>query len=346
MLRTIRKSIKKSIVVGGRGLHTGAPSTVTLSPAGEGVPTLPGQSRGKWSGFPGRGGVFFLRKDISGSRPVPALFPFVGETERGVTLRAGAGSAASVRTVEHLLAAAYGLGITDLLVEIEGEETPLLDGSALPWVEALREAGIVEAGGNPGPVVHLQEKLVVEENGGKMEVFPFDGLKVRYQIEFPPPVGRQEEEFLLDEAGFSSAIAPARTFGFVEWAKELEERGLARGVIHSQEPQESCLLASEGRYLNSPRFENEAVRHKILDFLGDLSLFPGQIRGEFRLYRGSHALHLAGVRLLARAYLGPQVAEESDQTVAGCAGGRSPRRCDQTIGEAQGPPEGRAYAGR
>jgi len=265
-----QRTIAREVIVEGIGLHTGKLARLTLRPA------------------PAGSGIVFQRVDLAGIPPMRASLASVGGTERGVILR----SSAPVATVEHLLSAAYGLGIDNLIVDVEGEELPAGDGSALAYVEALRGAGTLELD-TPRLRIVLEEAVWARDETGCIIALPFPGLKVRYVVTLPE-LGAQMATFDAGSDRFEEAIAPARTWGFVEEAEELRRRGLALGAS-----EENVLVLSRKGYVGAPRFPDEPARHKILDLLGALALLGSEVAGEFVAIGGGHALHITLVRRIA-----------------------------------------------
>ncbi len=225
---------------------------------------------------------------------IPARPESVVSTERATSL---SGNGARAATVEHLLAALQGLGVDNVRAEIDGPEIPALDGSAAPWVEFLREAGLRE---QEAPRRRLVLDRVVEacHGTGWIRAEPCAGFRVSYAIAYPhPAVGRQELTIDGDDAAlFAREIAPARTFAFESDLRGLLDAGLARGGSLA-----SAILLDEGGVVNPGglRFPDEFVRHKILDLLGDLALLGARLRAHVRVERGGHRLHQLLVARLA-----------------------------------------------
>jgi UDP-3-O-[3-hydroxymyristoyl] N-acetylglucosamine deacetylase len=199
-------------------------------------------------------------------------------------------------TVEHLLAALAGVGITAATLLVEGEEIPLLDGSAQPWVEAIAEVGLQTLGGRPAPVA-LESPITLQQGQSFVTALPSDCLRLGAAIEVPQPaIGRQLFSLELSPAAFVEQIAPARTFGFKDQVDQL----LAAGLIKGGALDNALVCDGEG-WLNPPlRFADEPVRHKLLDLLGDLAL-AGLPQAQVFAFRGSHGLHTALARRLAPA---------------------------------------------
>ncbi|MFQ6538334.1 MULTISPECIES: UDP-3-O-acyl-N-acetylglucosamine deacetylase [Aphanothece] len=256
----------------GVGLHSGQEGRVRLQPA---------ERPGYWLGW-------LDQPDL----PLVRLHPGrVQDTTLCTALQLGQRRLA---TVEHLLAALAGTGITQAEILVEGHEIPLLDGSALPWVEAIAEAGCqpLEL---PSAMPELREPLTVSRGPGFVTAIPAAGLRLGAAIEFTDPaIGRQLFSLELTPAAFVEAIAPARTFGLRSQVDQLRAAGLIQGGAL-----DNALVCDGDRWLNPPlRFADEPVRHKILDLMGDLALV-GLPRAHVFAYRGSHGLHTALAAALA-----------------------------------------------
>jgi UDP-3-O-[3-hydroxymyristoyl] N-acetylglucosamine deacetylase len=191
-------------------------------------------------------------------------------------------------TVEHLLAALAGVGISSALLLVDGPEIPLMDGSALPWVEAIAEVGLKQLGPRPAPLA-LHEPITLQQGQSFATALPSDQLRLAAAIEFPQAaIGRQLFSLALTPQAFVEQIAPARTFGFKQQVEQL----LAAGLIKGGALDNALVCDGEG-WVNPPlRFADEPVRHKLLDLLGDLAL-AGLPQAQVFAFRGSHGLHTA-----------------------------------------------------
>jgi UDP-3-O-[3-hydroxymyristoyl] N-acetylglucosamine deacetylase len=261
-----QKTIARPITVTDIGLHSGQPVTMSLHPASANQ------------------GLRFIRTDLPGRPQVRAHYSRVVDTTRATTL--GEGSA-TLATVEHLLSAFYGLGIDNAVIEVDGPEVPIMDGSAKPFVDFLMAAGSTSL---PWPRAYLLVHKQVElSNGdGWMRVLPGQP-RIMYAIDFSHPlIRKQRYAMTLDAEHFRREIAPARTFGFLKEVQFLQSRGLARGGSL-----DNALVLDDTDVLNPGglRFPEEFVRHKILDVLGDLALLGMPIIGRLEISRGSHDLH-------------------------------------------------------
>jgi UDP-3-O-[3-hydroxymyristoyl] N-acetylglucosamine deacetylase len=266
-----QRTIGKSVVASGLGLHTGVRTGVILHP-------MP----------PGTGIVF---QSLASEKSVPAHVDFADSTGYATTLfRGGFGA----KTVEHLLATLQGYGVTNLLVKMEGE-VPALDGSALEFCRLLEEAGVVE---QPGPGVNafvVADRYAIEEGKSSLVVEPDETLVIDYTLDYPLPVGQQHCVFrYAGPESFRTEIAPARTFGFVHEFTQLNAAGLAAGGRL-----DNCILIGEDGVINGElRFPDEFCRHKILDVMGDFALLGQPLRGRITARATGHRHNVAMVRKL------------------------------------------------
>ncbi len=271
-----RRTLKAEISAVGRGLHSGADVTLRLKPGAV------------------NSGVVFHRSDLDVS--IPARFDYVTDTRLCTLISVGE---AKVGTVEHLMAAVAACGVDDLLVEVDGPELPVFDGSAAPFMFLLESAGIVEHGG-------LRERLEIlrpvriEQNGAFAELRPHNsggsGFDVSLSIEFSAQaIGAQAYNFHLSEEGFSREIAQARTFTLLGEIEALRKAGLARGGSLA-----NAVVVDDAKVLNPEglRYADEFVRHKLLDVIGDLALAGAPISGRFIGNRTGHALNNQLLRAL------------------------------------------------
>ncbi len=212
----------------------------------------------------------------------------------------------SIGTVEHLLSAAAGEGLDNCLIEIDGPEVPILDGSALPFVRLFHAAGF-ERQSAPVHPLDLDREVLVERDDRSVRYTPGgDSLVISYEIDFPHPyVGKQSLTWIARSTDYAARIAPARTFGFLQEVEQLRARGLARGGSL----QNAVVLDDEGILSGPLRFRDEFVRHKVLDLLGDLSLLGRPLVGRIHARKAGHALHVEFARALEAARNIPRSAE-------------------------------------
>jgi UDP-3-O-[3-hydroxymyristoyl] N-acetylglucosamine deacetylase len=289
-----QRTLKTTIRTTGVGLHTGARVELTLRPA------------------PVDAGIVFHRTDLPTTVSVPAKAQNVGDTRLSSTL---ALDGASISTVEHLMSALAGLGVDNLHVDVAGPELPIMDGSAGPFVFLLQSAGVVE---QAAPKRYLRVRAPVEmRDGDKWARFdPFFGFKLDFTIDFPHPVfGTENRHVVVDfaEHSYVKEVARARTFGFMQDVEAMRAAGLALGGSL-----QNAIVLDETRVLNSEglRYDNEFVKHKVLDAIGDLYLLGHPLIGQYTAFKPGHALNNALARaLLARADAWEFVAFDTDDEV-------------------------------
>ena len=263
-----QRTIRRSVTCAGIGLHSGQKVTLSLRPA------------------PANWGIRFQRTDVPGAE-IPARVTHLSGRQQ---LQTGlASDRASVDTVEHLMAALRSLGVDNVTVELNHSEVPIMDGSAAPWVYLIQDAGIKELA-VARRTIRVLKSIQVQHGDKRIALFPSDGFKISYTISFDHPLLRHQQKTMeLDEQVFVDEIAPARTFGFLKEVEMLRQRGLALGGSLDN----AIVLGETGVLNNTLRFEDEFVRHKILDVIGDLSLVGHPVIGHLVAHRGGHALHTA-----------------------------------------------------
>ena len=264
-----QKTLKKSVVLSGQGLHSGVKTGLILHP-------LPPNSGIRFTG-------------ISGEVTVPAHLDYVGSTGYATSLRT---QGFAVGTVEHLLAVLHSYGISNLLIKVQGE-VPILDGSALEFCQAIDEAGIQQEDEEVAEIVIDRAYRVEAKGGESIAIEPADGFSVHYELRYPNPVG--EQQYLYRHHGaesFREEIAPARTFGFLKDIAKLQTMGLANGGRLS-----NFILIDDEKIVNTElRFADEFARHKILDILGDFYLLGRPIRGAIHARMTGHSDNIALLR--------------------------------------------------
>jgi UDP-3-O-[3-hydroxymyristoyl] N-acetylglucosamine deacetylase len=263
-----QKTLKSSIRCTGIGLHSGTRVTLVMHPA------------------PSDHGIVFLRADRPGQPRIPALWSNVVDT-RFCTAVAGE-DGDRVGTIEHLMAALAGAEIDNLLIEIDGPEVPVMDGSAAPFLFLVECAGIVEQNA-PRRAIELLRRVAIEDGERSVSLTPARGFSVGFDIDFENPLISRQSLFVeLDSGSFKAEISRARTFGFDDQIMQLQRAGLARGGSL-----DNAVVVSGGRVLNEDglRYDDEFVRHKALDSIGDLYLAGAPIKGHFRGVRSGHTLN-------------------------------------------------------
>ena len=269
----IQRTLASEIELSGVGLHSGEQTRVRVLPAAVGE------------------GRYFVRTDLPGAPIIPAKIEAVSQTALSTELT-GARDA-QIRTVEHLLAALAGMGADNARIEVDGPEVPLLDGSALVWVEAIAGVGLVtqelvHPAAN-GQFLPIENPVWVRHGDAFVAALPAAETRFSYGIDFDEPaIGNQWYSWSPEAESFASAIAPARTFGLARQVDQLRQAGLIKGGSL-----ENALVCDRSGWLNPPlRFANEPVRHKILDLVGDLSLLGTWPTAHYLAYKASHNLHI------------------------------------------------------
>src|SRR5437868_2954043 len=201
-----------------------------------------------------------------------------------------------ISTTEHLLSALIGTGIDNAIVELDNLELPILDGSALPFVELIQRAGVRKQR-RPRTYLRIRREVEIREGDKFIAVYPSDVYSVAYKINFPHPlIGRESLRVDLSNGNYLAEIAPARTFGFLHEADAMRQQGLIRGASA-----ENAIVLTRNTVMNPPlRYPDEFVRHKILDLIGDLALLGKQILGRVVADRAGHAMHTALVSRILR----------------------------------------------
>ena len=271
-----RRTVARSTTLSGIGLHLGQPCTLTFAPEKSGA------------------GIFFVRSDRRGSRPIQAKVEEVTASERRTQI--GTGDDA-IHTVEHVLAAVAALSIDDLRIEMDGPEPPIMDGSAAPFLDALTSAGMKEQPGEP-EYLRLAEPVRIIDGTSVYEAFPADDLQLDVSIEFDhPKVGKQQGKYVVTEDSFRTELAAARTFGFVREVEALRAKGLIQGASL-----DNAIVLDDSDLLSGPlRWNDEFVRHKAMDCVGDLALAGARVRARVVAIRPSHRGTVTLVREMVKA---------------------------------------------
>ncbi len=271
-----QRTLKNSIRATGVGLHTGEKVFMTLRPAAENT------------------GIVFRRVDLDPVVDIPAQAEYVGDTMLGTTLVKGD---ARVSTVEHLLSAFAGLGIDNAIVDVSAPEVPIMDGSAGPFVFLLQSAGIQEQN-SAKRFIRIKRTVRVEDGDKWAQFVPFEGFKVKFQIEFDHPIFKSHTQVSaidFSTTSFLKEVSRARTFGFMRDIEALRAKNLTLGGS-----MDNAIVLDDFRVLNEDglRYEDEFVRHKILDAIGDLYLLGHSLIGEFSGYKSGHAINNVLLRTL------------------------------------------------
>jgi UDP-3-O-[3-hydroxymyristoyl] N-acetylglucosamine deacetylase len=269
----LEQTIAASIEFAGVGLHSGAPVKMRLLPA------------------PAGSGIVFRRTDLDNFE-IPAIGRNVAKVSYATSLmRQGV----LISTTEHLLSALIGMGVDNVIVELDNLELPILDGSGLPYVQAFLNAGI-RTQRRRRETVRVLRAVEVREGEKFIGVYPGTGYSIQYAIDFPAPIGQQRAYVDLAAETYGAAIAPARTFGYKADEQRLRDMGLIRGAG----PESAIILGPKGPENGPLRFPDEYVRHKVLDLIGDLALAGRRIEGHVVAERAGHAMHTALVSRLLK----------------------------------------------
>lgn len=268
---TNQVTLRREIKIEGVGLHSGKRACITLAPA------LPNT------------GVLFVRKDLKDAMAIPASFEFVTQTRLATTLgRKNAQGSATISTVEHLLSALKLMGVDNATITVEGPEVPIMDGSAMAFCEAIEAAGLYEQTAAPKKVAVLKKRIEVRKGDKMASISPSNRLHIDARIEWNhAAIGVQEFSFTVGKSDFRE-LARARTFGFLKDVEALQKMGLAQGGSLN-----NAIVLDEARVVNPEglRYENEFVRHKVLDAIGDFALSPIAVLGDVTLVKAGHELH-------------------------------------------------------
>jgi UDP-3-O-[3-hydroxymyristoyl] N-acetylglucosamine deacetylase len=270
----LQKTIRNRVKVEGIGLHSGKPCTLHFVPA------------------PPNTGVSFVRSDLPGRPSLKVSALNVSATGYATTL---GGPQFSVSTVEHCLSALSALRIDNLIIELDGPEIPITDGSSKHFLEALQKVGLIEQD-QPRRYFLITQPVHYSEGEKQASIFPYQGLRVTVTIDFPhPSIGKQKLDLDINEQSFSREVAGARTFGFMKDVEALQKQGLALGGSL-----QNAIVLDERGILNPEglRWPDEFVRHKALDALGDLVTLGSPLMGHLVLYKAGHDLMNKFVRLL------------------------------------------------
>ncbi len=267
-------TISRPVSYSGIGLRSGQEVTLTLRPSEPDT------------------GVSFRRVDLPGKPDIPARLEWVTETNGATSVgREGA----EVMVVEHVLSAVYGLGIDNLRVELNSSEPPVGDGSSLPFCQVLEGAG-VEPQGKPKCYAVISRPTEFEQGGASLFCRPSHSLKISFLVQYDHPLlSSQYGSFIIDRETYREELAPARTFTFLRLARELKRKGLAKGGSL-----QNTIVIGEETILNPTplRFQDEFVRHKIVDLLGDLALLGSPLKGHIVAFKSGHAKNISFLKRL------------------------------------------------
>ncbi len=274
-MNSFQHTIKKQVSFCGIGLHSGRPVNMTILPAGRNC------------------GIRFVRTDLEEVMTIPAFMNRVVDTTLATTIGK---QNAVISTTEHLLAALYGLGIDNAVIEIDGPEVPIMDGSAGPFVHILKKIGRRRQKA-ARRMIKITKKIAYQAEGKSIKVVPHEGLKITCEIDFDHELIRKQSYSVeLEPDTFAKEIATARTFGFMEEVERLRENGLALGGSL-----DNAIVVDQFGVLNKGglRFSDEFARHKVLDLIGDLALLGFPLLGHIIAHKSGHGQHLQLMHAIA-----------------------------------------------
>lgn len=303
----LEQTIADSIELAGVGLHSGAPVEMRLLPA------------------PAGSGIVFRRTDLdnfeiaANGRNVAKVSYATSLMRQGVL----------ISTTEHVLSALVGMGIDNVILELNNLELPILDGSALPYVEAICAVGI-RTQRRRREVIRILKPLEVREGNKFIGVYPGAGYRITYDIDFPAPIGRQSTMIDLNANTYGELIAPARTFGYKKDEKALRNMGLIRGAS----AENAIVLGPDGPENGPLRLDDEYVKHKVLDLIGDLALAGRRIEGHVMAERAGHAMHTALVSRLMKDRSAWELARVPIHSQATATGSKTPVHVRPALAEA------------
>src|SRR2546428_2084093 len=291
-LRTHQVTLARELEFKGTGLHSGFQVVLRLSPA------------------PPNTGVIFRRPDLSGFQ-IEALRCNVAKVNYATTLMK---RGVMISTVEHVLSAIYGLGVDNVYIDVDSLEVPILDGSAKPYVDAIRKAGLKTQGASR-EYIQILEPFAWMENGKSVCVEPCDTFRASCVIEFSHPlIGRQELDLVLVPEQYGREVCYARTFGFYREVETMLKNNLIRGGSFDN----AIVLSDDGIMNGELRQPDEFVRHKMLDLIGDVALLGNPLLGHLKAYRAGHAAHAT--------FVGKLLKQKSAYRIATLEGARDPEK--------------------
>jgi len=287
-------TVNKTVVIQGVGVHSGEKAIIKITPAAE------------------KSGIVFLRTDVTDvDNIIKARWDNVVDTRLCTAIANKAG--VRVSTVEHLMSAFATLGVDNAIIEIDGPEIPIMDGSAKEFIRAIKKVGLKKQNLHR-KAIKIKKAICATDNGIEACLSPADDQKFSFEIEFPSKaIGIQEHSYSLSESSYDREIAPARTFGMLKEVEYLRSIGLARGGSL-----ENAIVVDDDTILNPEglRFGNEFVRHKILDAIGDLYMAGMPVIGHYHGYKSSHAMNN---KLLHELFANPESFEIIDYSPCGRA---------------------------
>ncbi|OED34308.1 hypothetical protein AB834_06740 [PVC group bacterium (ex Bugula neritina AB1)] len=278
MIEARQQTLKEPVCFEGIGVHTGHQVSLVVKPA------------------PVDHGFVFVRIDLEGHPKVPAEVSYVVDTARGTTI---AHDDVFIHTIEHLLSALIGIGVDNALIEIDGDEVPILDGSSACFAEKIKDSGMIEQE-SFRKCFAVSEPIAVEKSGMSLTALPYEGLRISFTIEYEHPyLPEQSKSYLYSSDTFIEEVARARTFCFDFEVDYLKNKGLIKGGSLEN----AVVITDQGILNENLRFEDEFVRHKILDIIGDLVLLGSRINAHIVSHKSGHHLNVELVKALKKEIL-------------------------------------------
>ncbi|MEM6711054.1 MAG: UDP-3-O-acyl-N-acetylglucosamine deacetylase [Pseudomonadota bacterium] len=291
----VQQTVADSISLSGIGVHSGQPATLTIHPGDDDT------------------GFIFLRTGIEGSQDIEIKADWSNVTATALCTVLGDPNGAFVSTVEHLLAALQAMGIDNALLEVDGPEVPIMDGSSRAFVDAIETVGVCQQS-SKRKVLRILKPVRVQSGDAFGELCPHDDARFEMSIDYDHPmIGRQELALDLTPDGFRDTICRARTFGFLKDVEKLLAANFARGSSL-----DNAVVLTDDGVMNAEgvRWSDEFVRHKVLDAIGDLALLGFPIEGCYRSHKGGHTLNAAMMRALRDDPTSFEIVEVADATVS------------------------------
>ena len=279
----VQQTIKKEIVVEGIALHSGRDAEIKLKKS------------------PADTGIVFSRSDLEAKINIPAEPDSVVNLIRNTSIGSKKVEEAKISTIEHLMAAVWGSGIDNLEIEVSGPEIPVIDGSSFPYYQQILKTGLKKQK-NKRRIFKIDKTIFARDEDSYIVIMPYDGFKISYTLDYDHPViGSSYFEFEAEKMDFAEEISKARTFGFASEVERLHEQGLALGGSL-----DNAVLIDKDKTVNPLRFDNEFVRHKILDVIGDMSL-NGKIEGHIIAVKSGHRLHVKLAKKIRKKMLEEEI---------------------------------------
>ncbi len=290
-----QRTVRDNVSCTGIGLHSGEKVTLTIKPA------------------PPDSGIKFIRKDLPGRQLIKAHYDNVIDTTLCTTI---GNNGNRVSTIEHLMAAFFGCGIDNATVELDGPEVPIMDGSSAPFIFLLKSVGITEQR-KPKQFIVIKKPFSIHEGSRSITVKPSKELKISFTVDFNHPlISEQQYNFHFSGKDFIDEISKARTFGFLKDIETLRQAGLAKGGSL-----DNAIVIDDFRVLNEDglRYKDEFVRHKILDFIGDLAVIGSPVIGHFQIQKSGHSLNQAMLKKITteKKYWKKVTLEKQDEGTKG-----------------------------